>query len=244
MVFTYYGHSCFCVSVGGKNILFDPFITPNELAKDIDIDAIKADYIFLSHGHFDHMTDTALIAQKTGAKVIASWELYNWCLEIGISNSQPLNPGGKWEFEFGTVHCVLAQHSSSLPDGRYAGTACGFVLVTKEGSFYYSGDTALSIDMKLISRYGALNFGVFPVGGALTMEPEDVIELASWLNIQQVVGVHYDTFGFIRIDHECTLQKFKAANVNLILLPVGACMLMTQEGTNKSQEQLTGESSS
>ena len=145
--------------------------------------------IIMTHGHFDHVADTSLIAQNTGAMVVANWELYNWCRKIGIDNSQPLNPGGKWEFDFGTVHCVAAQHSNSLPDGSYGGSACGFVLLTEEGNFYYSGDTALTLDMKLIGRYGCLDFAVLPIGDALTMGVEDAIELAEWLDIEQVVGV-------------------------------------------------------
>lgn len=217
MKVTYYGHSCFAVEVQGKHILFDPFITPNDLAKNVNIDDIRADYIFISHAHFDHITDAILLASRTGAKVIANWEIYNWLNKKGITNVQPMNAGGKWEFDFGMVKCVAAQHSSSFADGSYGGAASGFVILTGGGSFYYSGDSALSMDMQLIKKLGKLNFLALPIGDALTMGPEDAIELAGWLNVQHVLGVHYDTFGFIKIDHEKVTRQFATAGVTLHL---------------------------
>lgn len=90
MNFTYFGHSCFSVEVKGTKLLFDPFITPNDLAnKVIDVDAIEADYILLSHGHADHVADCVRIAGRTGAKVICSWEIYEWLGKQHITNVHP-----------------------------------------------------------------------------------------------------------------------------------------------------------
>jgi L-ascorbate metabolism protein UlaG (beta-lactamase superfamily) len=147
MKVTYYGHSCFSVLAGGKHLLFDPFISGNPLATDVQVDSIPADYLFVSHGHFDHILDVVAIARRTGARVVGSWELYNYFSRQGLKALQPLNPGGKVTFDFGTVRAVAAQHSSSFQEGSYAGVACGFVVGTAEGNFYYSGDTALSLDM-------------------------------------------------------------------------------------------------
>ena len=113
MKFTYYGHSCFAVNIEGKDLLFDPFITHNELAKNIDVNGIAADYIFLSHGHEDHVADCISIATRTGAKVVAVWEICSWLGSKGITNTHPMNTGGKKNFDFGTVKCIVAQHSSS-----------------------------------------------------------------------------------------------------------------------------------
>ena len=226
MQFNYYGHSCFSVEVAGSILLFDPFITPNALAKEIDIRTIRADYIFISHGHFDHIHDAIAIARNTGATLVAGWEIYNWFNAQGLPKTQPINCGGKWEFEFGTVYCTIAEHSNSLPDGQYGGAACGFAVFSKSGSFYYSGDTALTQDMKLISRYGTPEFAVLPVGDALTMGASDAIELASWLNISTVVGVHFDTFEFIRIDHEKTKKEFEKAGMVLHLLKPGETKML------------------
>lgn len=222
MKITYYGHSCFSVFANGKHLLFDPYITPNELAKDINVDEIKADYIFVSHAHYDHITDVARIAKNTGAKVLGNFEIYSWLTKNGIENAHPINPGGKFDFDFGTVKCVVAQHSSSFSDGSYGGIACGFVLTTSDGNFYYSGDTALTLDMTLIPKWTKLDFAVFPIGDGLTMGVEEAIEAANFVDVDKVLGVHYDTFGFIIIDHKKADEAFKNAGKSLYLPEIGS----------------------
>lgn len=221
MKITYYGHSCFSVATGGKHLLFDPFISGNELAKHINIDEIQADYIFISHGHFDHIQDVVRIANRTGAKVLSVWELYDYFSKQGVKNTQPINPGGKLTFEFGTVKAVSAVHSSSFRDGSYAGAACGFVFKTPDGNFYYSGDTALTMDMTFIPKWAKLDFAVLPIGDGLTMGVEDAIETAGLVEIVEVIGVHYDTFGFIKIDTAEARLAFEKANLKLHLPGIG-----------------------
>lgn len=221
MRFTYYGHSCFAVQIKGKKILFDPFITPNELAKNVNVNQIAADYIFLSHGHEDHIADCISIAERTGAKVVCSFEIHVWLNDRGITNTHPMNTGGKWDFEFGTVKCVVAQHSSGLPDGSYGGNPMGFVFTSEEGNFYYSGDTALTLDMQLVPQYAQLNFTVLPIGDNFTMGIEDAIQAARLVQCSQIVGVHYDTFGFIKIDHEKARKAFSDHKMKLYLMQPG-----------------------
>src|SRR4051812_32909001 len=119
MKITYYGHSCFCAEVNGKCLLFDPYISPNELASHIRVDALDVSYILISHGHEDHIADVESIAKRTNATVICSWEIHNWLEKRGVKNTRPMNTGGKIRFDFGNVKCVSAEHSSSLPDGSY-----------------------------------------------------------------------------------------------------------------------------
>ena len=221
MQFTYYGHSCFAVQIKSKNILFDPFITPNTLAADIDMNKIQADYIFLSHGHEDHIADCISIAGRTGAKVVCSFEIHVWLNNQGITNTHPMNTGGKWAFDFGTVKCVVAQHSSGLPDGSYGGNPMGFVFTTRDGNFYYSGDTALTLDMQLVPQYTTLNFAVLPIGDNFTMGIDDAIQAARFIQCSQIIGVHYDTFGYIKIDHTNAKQAFADQEIKLHLLAVG-----------------------
>jgi len=222
MNLTYYGHATFLVEVKGKKILFDPFITYNELAKGIvDANDIQADYIFLSHGHQDHVADAVSIAQRTGAKVVSVFEITTWLQNQGIQNVHPMNTGGKWTFEFGTVKAVVAQHSSSFADGSYAGNPVGFVFQTDEGNFYYSGDTALTMDMQLIPDFAVPGFCVLPIGDNLTMGAEDAVKTAQWVKSKTVVGVHYDTFGFIKIDKEKTRALFEKAGISLKLPAIG-----------------------
>lgn len=221
MKLTYYGHSCFAVEIGGKKLLFDPFITPNELAKHIDIKTLQADFILVSHGHSDHITDCIPIAQATGAKVICTWEIHEWLNKKGISNIHPMNTGGKWDFGEFVVKCTTAQHSSSLPDESYGGNPLGFIITSKEGNFYYSGDTALTLDMQLIPRWAKLQFAVLPIGDNFTMDVADAVECAKMIQCNRIVGVHYDTFGFIKIDHERAKKAFRDAGMELLLMEIG-----------------------
>ena len=222
MKFTYYGHSCFAVEIKGKKILFDPFITPNELAnKIIDIKEISCDYIFISHGHADHIADCVALAQQTGATCVAAYEVTEWLQKQNIDKVHPMNTGGKWNFDFGTVKCVVAQHSSGLPDGTYGGNPMGFLFMTDEGNFYYSGDTALTLDMQLIPRWAKVDFAVLPIGDNFTMDAEDAAIAAEFVQTHQVIGVHYDTFGYIKIDHQKAIDNFTNSKINLILPAIG-----------------------
>jgi L-ascorbate metabolism protein UlaG (beta-lactamase superfamily) len=227
MNFTYYGHSCFSVEVKGTKLLFDPFITPNELAnKVIDVDAIAADYILISHGHADHIADCVRIASRTGARVICSWEIYEWLGKQQITNVHPMNTGGKWNFGDFTVKCVVAQHSSGLPDGSYGGNPFGFIVYTTEGNFYYSGDTALTLDMQLIPGWAELKFAVLPIGDNFTMDVADAVQCARMIKCQQIIGVHYDTFGFIKIDHAKAKKAFADTSSVLHLLNIGQTVVL------------------
>ncbi|MEO8174161.1 MAG: metal-dependent hydrolase [Sediminibacterium sp.] len=217
MKLTYYGHSCFSVEIKGKKILFDPFITYNELAKEVNPESIAADYIFLSHGHADHIADCVSIAKRTGCKVVANWEVHEWLNRQGVSNTHPMNTGGKWNFDFGTVKCVVAQHSSGLPDGSYGGNPMGFIFTSAEGNFYYSGDTALTLDMQLVPSWAKLDFAVLPIGDNFTMDVKDAVRAADFIDCRTIVGVHYNTFGFIKIDETEAKETFEASGKKLLL---------------------------
>jgi L-ascorbate metabolism protein UlaG (beta-lactamase superfamily) len=132
-----------------------------------------------------------------------------------------MNTGGKWKFDFGTVKCVVAQHSSNMPDGTYGGNPVGFVFTTESGNFYYSGDTALTLDMQLIPSWAKLDFAVLPIGDNFTMDVSDAIRAAAFVEANKVVGVHYDTFGFIKIDKEQAKSDFSAAGITLLLPVIG-----------------------
>jgi L-ascorbate metabolism protein UlaG (beta-lactamase superfamily) len=221
MNITYYGHACFAVQVSGKTLLFDPFITPNELAKAIDITTVPADYILVSHGHFDHLADAVTIARRTGGMVVSSFEVAQWLGKQGAPKTHGLNHGGAFRFDFGRVKYVTAIHSSSLPDGSYGGNPGGFVVETPEVNFYYSGDTALTLDMKLIGESTSLSFAALCLGDNFTMGIDDAIKAAGFVRCDRILGLHYDTFPPIRIDHADAVRRFAAAGKQLHLLPIG-----------------------
>jgi L-ascorbate metabolism protein UlaG (beta-lactamase superfamily) len=221
MKITYYGHSCFAACAGGKTLLFDPFISPNELARNIDVDQVQADYIMISHGHTDHLADAARIAKRTGAMIISNFEITVWFNQQGLQRTHPLNHGGGHQFDFGRVKFVNAIHSSGLPDGAYGGNPGGFVVETADGSFYYSGDTALTMDMKLIPLFTKLRFAALPIGDNFTMGVADALKAAEFVECAEVLGLHYNTFAPIQIDTEKALQTFKDAGRRLHLLQPG-----------------------
>lgn len=221
MNITYYGHSCFRVEIGGKHLLFDPFISPNDLAKHIDITKIPADYILISHGHGDHVADAVAIAKRTKATVIGAFEVCTWLGKNGVEKTHHMNTGGKTKFDFGFVKCVKAEHSSSMPDGSYGGNPLGFVVESSEGNFYYAGDTALTYDMKLIGDYRKINFAFLPIGDNFTMGPENAIIACDFINCKDIIGMHYDTFPPIKINHEEAINKFNMAGKKLTLLKIG-----------------------
>jgi L-ascorbate metabolism protein UlaG (beta-lactamase superfamily) len=218
---TYYGHACFSVQVGGKHLLFDPFITPNPLAKSVDPKKISADYIFVSHAHDDHIADAVKIAKRTEATVVANFELGEWFIKKGATQVHPINPGGVVNFDFGSIKSVNAIHSSSMPNGAYGGQAAGFVVESAEGNFYYSGDTALTCDMKLIGDTTKLKFAALCIGGHFTMGVDDAVRAAEFIQCTEIFGVHYDTFPQITINHAAAQGKFKAAGRTLHLLKIG-----------------------
>src|SRR5256714_12280304 len=141
MKFTYYGHACFAVQAGGKTLLFDPFISPNPLASKIDIKTVAADFILVSHGHGDHVADVVEIANRTGATVIAPFEVGSWFEGKGVKNIQSMNHGGTSKTNFGWVKLTSAIHSSSMPDGSYGAHPWRFVVESAEGRFYHPVET-------------------------------------------------------------------------------------------------------
>ena len=221
MKITYYGHSCFGVETMGKHLLFDPFITPNVLAKDIDIHAIPADYVLISHGHEDHIADALDILKRTGATLISNYEIVTWYAKQGITKNHGMNTGGSWSFDFGKVKFVHAVHSSSFPDGSYAGSPGGFLIETPEGNFYYSGDTALTYDMKLIGDYKKIDFAFLCIGSNYTMSLDNAIIASDFIRCDNIIGMHYDTSPSIRIDHQEAKDKFNRAGKELTLMPIG-----------------------
>ncbi len=224
MKFTYYGHSCFQIETAGKILLFDPFITPNELASGIHVDSVNPDYILISHGHEDHVADAVSIGTRTGATVISNWEIVQWMIKQGIKNTHPMNTGGHRMFDFGKVKCVNAVHSSSMPDGSYGGNPMGFLIESKGKNIYYSGDTALTYDMKLIGEYRKIELALLPIGNNFTMGIDNAIIASNFINCDKIIGLHYDTFGYIKIDHNEAIDSFSKAGKELILMEIGSSL--------------------
>ncbi len=198
---TWLGHSGFQIAIGEHKILIDPFLTNNPLAT-VTPEQVEADFIVLSHGHGDHVGDTAAIANRTGATVIANFEIGSWLQQKhGVQHVHTLNTGGGVKLPFGRVELTLAYHSSSLPDGSYGGMPNG-ILILVEGedkTLYHAGDTSVFLDMQLIGERG-IDLAMLPIGDYFTMGPEMSLKAIELLKPKVVIPMHYNTFDPIAQD--------------------------------------------
>jgi len=206
---TWLGHSCFSMKVGKFAVLVDPFLEDSPTAPVKAAEA-SADFILLTHGHFDHVGDAVAIAQRTGATVVANFEIAQWLKSQGIDEDKvvAMNTGGAVDLPFGHVKMTWAQHSSSLPDGSNGGVAGGFLIRTESSRVYFAGDTALMLDMKLIG-VGGLDLAVLPIGDLFSMGPDDALEASKWLNPKRVLPCHYNTWPPIEQDAQAWAERVR-----------------------------------
>lgn len=215
---TYYGHSTFMVESADVKVLFDPFISGNpSLTKDFNLDEIHPDYILVTHAHDDHIGDLLSIAEASKAMVIGTWEMHVWLNKKGITNTHPMNIGGTRLFDNLQVHMFQAMHTSSFSDGSDGGSAVGFVIEMGAYRFYYAGDTGLFSDMKLIPELMPVDFAFLPIGGNFTMNATYAVKAAKFIQCDQIIAMHFDTFGYIVIDHQSVKDEFKQAGIHLLI---------------------------
>lgn len=195
---TWHGHATWLFETGKHSVLIDPYFTDNPAAK-VKADQVAADFILLTHGHEDHTADAVKIAKRTGAKVLCNWEIHLWAQKQGISNTLPMNTGGSAALPFGRVKSTIAHHSSSMPDGSYAGNPNGYLITAEGRKLYFAGDTAVFLDMQLYGR-GGLDLAVLPIGDLFTMGPDDSIEAIKLLQPKRVAPSHYNTWPPIEQD--------------------------------------------
>ncbi|WP_348797200.1 metal-dependent hydrolase [Flavobacterium adhaerens] len=220
MKITFYGHAALGIKVGDKNIIVDPYISANPKASQIDINTLQADYILLTHAHGDHILDVETIAKRTNAIIVSNAEIATYYANKGFQ-SHPMNHGGSWNFDFGKIKYVNAIHSSTFPDGTGGGNPGGFVIEGEHKNIYIAGDTALTMDMKLIPLRTKLDLAIFPIGDNFTMDVEDAIIASDFVECDKILGYHYDTFGYIEINHEESIKKFFDKGKDLMLLEIG-----------------------
>ncbi len=221
MEITFLGHATLSVRLQDHTLLVDPFITGNPMVKDsISLKGLKPDYILLTHAHQDHVLDVEEIAKQSRPTVISNYEIAMYFQEKGCE-VHPMNHGGNWSFPFGTLKYVQAVHTSSFADGTYGGQPGGFVLSAEGKHIYIAGDTALTMDMKLIPMQYKLDLAILPIGDNFTMGVDDAVVASDFVECDRVMGYHYDTFGYIEIDHKAARETFKKAGKELHLLGIG-----------------------
>ena len=196
---TWLGHGGWSIKTGDHDVLLDPFLSECPTAT-ITSDAVAADYILVSHGHFDHIADVPAIANRTGATVVANFEIAQWLeSKHRVQNTVGMNIGGGVDLPFGRVKMTPAFHSSQLPDGSYGGEPAGFLLTLGSKNLYFACDTALFNDMRLIANAG-LDFAAVPIGDLFTMGPDDSVEAIKLLQPKMVAPAHYGTWPPIEQD--------------------------------------------
>lgn len=198
--YTWYGHATHGLEVNGTKIIVDPYFTDNPAATITSAEA-QADFIWISHGHFDHVTDLVEISRRTGALVITNFEIANWLGEKDIpAHAQHI--GGGYHHPFGYLKFTQALHGSGLPDFAYGGNPCGFLLTTNDGrKIYLACDTGLFGDMRLIGEEG-IDLAVLPIGDNFTMGPDDALRAVKLIQPKHVIPVHYNTWELIAQDPE------------------------------------------
>jgi L-ascorbate metabolism protein UlaG (beta-lactamase superfamily) len=193
------GHACLLVESDGHHILIDPFLTGNPAAA-AKPDEVLADFILVSHGHEDHVGDAIAIAQRTGATVVANYEIAGWFEKQGLTKVHGQQHGGGFDYPFGRVKLTLAFHGSMLPDGSYGGNPCGLLLYLKDGKKVYdAADTGLFGDMKLIGEEG-IDLAILPIGDNYTMGPDDALRAVKLIQPKKVLPIHYNTWDVIAQD--------------------------------------------
>lgn len=226
MKLTYYGHSAFQIETGTATLLFDPFITGNPLAEGVVAAAeLNPTVILLTHAHGDHWGDTVAIAQRTGALVVANYEITQYLTRVhGYTHVHPMNAGGSWDFSWGRVTQTYARHSSSFPDGTYGGNPNGYILQLEGRTIYDMGDTCAFAEMAWIGEEYAIDLALIPIGDDFTMGPKEAVRAARMVRPKLSVPIHYNTFPLIRVNETDWVRRMAEAGLEAQVLRAGETM--------------------
>ena len=222
MQLTYYGHSAIKVETGGQTLLFDPFITGNvHTSGVIAAEDLNPDVIILTHAHGDHWGDTLEIARRTGALIVANFEITTYAQQNGHDHVQPMNTGGSWDFPWGRLTQTYARHSSSFPDGTYGGNPNGYVLLAEGRCVYNTGDTSPFAEMAWIGEDHKVDVALMPIGDCFTMGPAGALRAARLINPGLTIPLHFDTFPLIEVDTDQWAAEMDAAGFATRVLTPG-----------------------
>lgn len=223
MTLTYFGHSAFQIETKGTTLLTDPFIEGNKHAEGVvSLDSLDPDVILLTHAHGDHYGNTPDILARTGARVVANYEIIQYIAgELDHDNGHPMNTGGSWTFDWGTVTMTAARHSSSFPDGTYGGNPNGFIMELEGKTIYNTGDTCYFADLEWYADRYDIDLLLLPIGDNFTMDPEEAVAVAEIFQPELTVPLHYDTFPYIEVDTAKWVEMMREAGLDAEVVDPG-----------------------
>lgn len=218
---TFHGHSTFSlVTDAGTRAIIDPFLDDNPKSDIKASDIEQLDYILCTHGHGDHFSDAVPLAKRTGATVIAAYELANYATAQGAPNVHGLGIGGGHTFAgLGYVKLVAALHGGSIDgaDGKASTMASGIVIDMNGKRLYHAGDTALLIDMQLLK--GRVDVALLPIGDNYTMGPEDAARAVEFIEPKFAIPMHYNTWDVIAQNSADFVKRLRVGTTAIILEP-------------------------
>lgn len=228
MTLTYFGHSAFQIETDGTTLLFDPYITGNEHTDGVVApEDLTPDVILVTHAHGDHWGDTPAILERTGALLIANYEITNYAQnEHNHENVHPMNTGGSVDFDWGRVTQAYARHSSSFPDGTYGGNPNGFIVEIEGKTIYNAGDTCRFAEMAWIGEDYDIDLCLLPVGDGFTMGPDEAVRSAQMLNPKIAVPIHWGTFPVLTGDPDVFAQQMDEAGLAARVLGPGETLTL------------------
>ncbi len=229
MKLTYLGHAVVYIETQGFKGIIDPFLRGNGMCPRLPEDFKELDYIFVTHGHADHLGDTVELAKATSARVVANAEIIDYLRKQGLENLHAMHIGGKFKTDFGFVKMTPALHGSGINhrgEMIYGGNPGGFLLEIEGIRIYHAGDTGLTLDMKLLEKE-KIHVAFLPVGGNYTMDMADAAIGVGFIKPRVVIPIHYDTFEVIAANPEIFRALVKDARV--VVLAPGEAYEIPQE---------------
>ncbi len=219
---TFLGHSTIrCDLPSGEVILIEPWVDQNPACPDHLKSFERIDAMLITHGHPDHMADAVELAKRYRPRVvIATYEICAWLTSKGVENCSGMNLGGSQTILGGkvTVTQVQALHTSAIFDGDQVingGVATGFILRMENGfTFYHAGDTALFSDMQLLADLYRPALAFLPIGDHFTMNPHQAAIACRFLEVREVVPIHWGTFPLLTGDPEQLERELSSLGVN------------------------------
>lgn len=207
------GHSAFELT-GGKKVLIDPFLTGNPKAALKASEVTRADYVLVTHDHGDHVGDTAEICKRTGATLVAIYEIATALKAKHGIKAEDMNVGGTLALDGLKAHMVHAQHSCASTH------EVGFMVEMDGLTVYHTGDTGLFGDMALLAEFFTVDLMLCPIGDRYTMGPRSAARAVSFVRPRQVIPMHYDTFPIIAQDPE-EFRRLVGSTAEVVVLQPG-----------------------